>query len=115
MSTSLEILLNGSHYPVACSEAEAPRVQALADQLQSRLSQLHKDLGYAQVSDAHLLALMALMLMDEIPDASTAPVAKPTPPSVPAPANNDEEELFISAVHHLTNRVNSIAQKLRAA
>lgn len=111
MSVNLDIQLNGAKYPVACSEAEAPRVKQLAEQLQTRLSALHKDLGYAQVTDAHLLALMALMLMDEVSEKSNASAA-----SVPVPsANAEEQELFIHAVSHLTERVNLIAQKLRAA
>ena len=115
MITTLEIQLNGSRYPVACSEAEAPRIEQMARQLQTRLAALHKDLGHAQVSDAHLLALMGLILMDEVTEAQS----KPAPVAAPAPAaiqdNFAETELFINAVSHLTQRVNLIAKKLQAA
>jgi cell division protein ZapA (FtsZ GTPase activity inhibitor) len=113
MTTTLDINLNGSRYPVACSEAEAPRIKYIAEQLQSRLAQLRQDLGQAQVSDAHLFALMGLILMDEVTEAQS----KSAPVHAPAASqdHSSETELFINAVSHLTDRVNLIAKKLRAA
>jgi cell division protein ZapA (FtsZ GTPase activity inhibitor) len=103
---------------VACSEAEAPRVKQIGEQLQARIAQLRADLGSAQVSDAHLFALVGLILMDELAEAKLAAVPTPTPAPAPEPIkqdNSEETELFINAVSHLTDRVNLIAQKLRAA
>jgi cell division protein ZapA (FtsZ GTPase activity inhibitor) len=115
MTTTLEIQLNGARYPVACSEAEAPRVRQIAEQLQSRLAGLHKDLGHAQISDAHLLALMGLILMDEVAEAQSKAASAPIPEPALIQDNSEDTELFINAVSHLTDRVNLIAQRLKAA
>jgi cell division protein ZapA (FtsZ GTPase activity inhibitor) len=111
MTTTLEIQLNGSRYPVACSEAEAPRVRQIAEQLQARVAQLRKDLGSAQVTDAHLFALMGLILMDEIAELKATATIAPTRQD----SGENGEEIFINAVSHLTDRVNLIAQRLKAA
>ncbi len=117
--TVVEVPLNGRTYPIACSEAEAPRIQELVKQLHARVMNLQMQMDQP-VSDAHLLIMVNLMLLDELSTAEDKAtvmqeaaekawdIAKE---SVPA----EEREIIVSAVRHLTGRVNSIAEKLRAA
>jgi len=119
MTTTIEITLNGRDYPVACSEAEATRIQDLAKQLNARTTNLQAQMG-TSVSDAHLLVMVNLMLLDELADAQLkAVVAQETAQEAMAMTAQqilpDEQKILVSAVRHLTGRVNSIAEKLKAA
>jgi len=113
--TTIEITLNGRDYPVACSEAEASRIQDLAKQLNARTTNLQAQMG-TSVSDAHLLVMVNLMLLDELSDAQLkAVVAQEAAAAAAQKTPSDDEEILVSAVRHLTGRVNSIAEKLKAA
>jgi len=117
--TTVDIPLNGRSYAVACSEAEAPRIQELVKILHTRVMNLQMQMDQS-VSDAHLLTMVSLMLLDELTTAQDkATVMQDAAEkawdiaghAVPA----EERELMVSAVRHLTGRVNSIAERLRAA
>jgi len=118
--TTIEITLNGRDYPVACSEAEVPRIQELSKQLNARTTNLQAQMG-TSVSDAHLLVMVNLMLLDELSDAQLkAVVAQESAQEAIITATaqqtpSEDEEILVSAVRHLTGRVNSIAEKLKAA
>ncbi len=113
MTTTIELNINGRIYPVACSEAEAPRIRDLGRQLQERASKLQSQFNGVQVTEAHLMVLMNLMLMDELSEAQKKAVPAPAQ-QVQAPSN-DDQELMVKAVEHLTARVISIADRLKAA
>lgn len=111
MMTTVELNINGRIYPVGCTENEAPRIRDLGRQIQERASKLMAQFNGAQVTEAHLMVLLNLMMLDELSEAQKA--AKPAP-AVPAPSN-DDQELMVKAVEHLTARVISIADRLKAA
>ena len=118
MTMTVEITLNGRDYLVACSEGEAPRIRELAKQLTARVNNLQSQLG-TSASDAYLMVMVNLMLLDELSEAQLKVVAAQKSAQEaaavaqkPAP---EEEEILISAVLHLTDRVNNIAKKLQAA
>lgn len=118
MNVTVEINLNGRIYPVACTQDEAPRLRELGRQLQERMAKLQGQFGDVSVTDAHLLVLINLMALDELSDAQKsakpAPVAQP-PVQAAAPQNDNEQAIMVKAVEHLTQRVISIADRLKAA
>jgi len=114
MTTTLELNINGRIYPVVCSEAEAPRIRDLGRQLQERASKLQAQFNGVHVTEAHIMVLLNLMLLDEVAEAKIAAKAVVPVPAAPA-ASNDDQELMVKAVEHLTDRVNSIAKRLKAA
>lgn len=120
MSVTVEINIHGRNYPVVCNEADAPRIRELGRDLSARATKLQSDLG-GLVEASHLLVLTNLMALDELLDAksrATMPVTIEKIVEVEKIIEQDnsaEQEILVQAVTHLTNRVNSIAQRLRAA
>lgn len=115
--THIELNINGRIYPVACAEADAPRIRDLGRQLQERASKMLAQFNGVQVTEAHLMVLLNLMMMDELSDLSAeARSAKAEARHIAAPApSNDDQEIMVKAVEHLTARVISIADRLKAA
>ena len=67
------------------------------------------------IGETHLLVLAGLMLADELSETKAALDGK-GPATGPAPhLSEDEEELLIAAVDHLTDRVAVIADRLGRA
>lgn len=60
----------GRNYRFVCGEGEEPRIQALAEQLRTRLDQLSRDMGKS--ADERLLVMAALMLTDDLFEARGA-------------------------------------------
>jgi cell division protein ZapA len=110
----VEISINGRLYAVACDEGQEDRVRDLAGIVDSRVRQLTGS-GPAAVGEAHLLVLAGLMLADELSETSAkiqngnGAVPQPTPAQ--SVADNDQEVL-IAAVDHLTDRIAVIAERL---
>ena len=66
----VDIILNNRSYPVLCGEGEEDRVQEVASFIDARLSQVKETAPHAE--DSHLLALVSLILGDELLDAKAA-------------------------------------------
>jgi cell division protein ZapA (FtsZ GTPase activity inhibitor) len=114
--TTVNLTLNGRDYAVSGKPEDAPRLIALGEELRKRVEGLKAQLGGAIVSDAQLLVLVNLMVLDELDEARKAIFTAPQRAATPKPAaDSGEEALMVQAVEHLTGRVISIAQKLRAA
>jgi cell division protein ZapA len=108
----VDISINGRLYAVACGEGEEARVRELAGMVDTRMRQLVGPNPNSAVGETHILVLAALMLADELSEA-TAGVAQPA-----APAQNgadDDHEVLIAAVDHLTDRIAVIAERLARA
>jgi len=108
----VDITINGRLYAVACGEGEEDRVRELAGMVDSRVRQLVGPNPTGAVGETHLLVLAGLMLADELSEAG----AGAAPAVVPAgnSADNDQEVL-IAAVDHLTDRIAVIAERLARA
>ena len=118
MSVTVEISINGRSYPVSCAESEAPRIRALGADLAARAAKLQAQLG-GLVEVSHLLVLSHLMALDELAEAKSKAIAPVVVEKIVEKIverdNSEEQEILVSAVAHLTGRVNLIAQRLRAA
>jgi len=115
MSLTIELNINGRVYPIASSEAEAPRIRELGRQLHERAAKLQAQFSGVQVTDAHLMVLLNLMTMDELSEAQQGAKTAQVPAPKPVAEQNNDQELMVKAVEHLTTRVISIADRLKAA
>ena len=111
----VDISINGRLYAVACDEGQQDRVRELAEMVDSRVKQLTGPGPVGGVGETQILVLAGLMLADELSETKAA-MNGHAPAPQPAPQlGEDEEELLIAAVDHLTNRVAVIADRLSRA
>lgn len=64
----LDIRINNRSYQIACDDGHEGHVRGLAREIDARVQDLGKRMG-GQVADGTLLALTALMLVDELNEA----------------------------------------------
>lgn len=84
-------MIAGRAYALACADGEEERLEALAGRIDDEARRLSR--GAAQISEARLLLMSALMIADKLDETETAmtaarqaprPVAAPPPPPPPA-------------------------------
>ena len=91
---TVTVEVNGRTYPVGCADGQEARVTQLAQEFDSKVSQVADQVG--QVGDLKLFLMGALMLADELSEARRGRV---TPaPMVSEPANNDGVAEALNAV-----------------
>lgn len=80
-------MIAGRAYALACADGEEERLEALAGRIDDEARRLSR--GAAQISEARLLLMSALMIADKLDETETAmtaasqaprPVAAPPPP-----------------------------------
>jgi cell division protein ZapA len=104
---SVEILINNRTYAIACDAGEEDRLRHLGSIINQRASQLG-----AAASETQRLLMVSLMLADELEEAQIKAVKAANG----APAETDEErDLLIAAVEHLSERIDHIAASLSQA
>ena len=102
---SVDLSINGRTYTMACDKGEEERLQLLASMVDERARQL----GSA-ASEAQRLLMVSLVLADEL---DLAKRNRPQQGDAPAIGSSDEEhELLVAAVEHLTERIDHIAASL---
>lgn len=109
MTMTVDLAILGQTFQIGCTEAEAPRIREVGAQLAQRIQNLQRQMG-SSATLSQLLVINNLMTLDELAETQGVAAA----PAAPAPSN-DDQELMVKAVEHLTSRVNLIAQRLRAA
>ncbi len=107
----VDIVINGRIYGVACDTGQEPRVRELAEMVDSRVRELTGP-GAPQVSEAHILVLAGLMLADELIEVRAEFAERE---SAAAADPEDDQELLVAAVDHLTERIGVIANRLGRA
>ncbi len=111
----VDISINGRLYAVACDEGQQDRVRELAEMVDSRVKTLTGPAPVGGVGETQILVLAGLMLADELSETKAA-MDGHAPAPQPAPkASEEDEELLIAAVNHLTERVAVIADRLQQA
>lgn len=63
---TVEIILNGRPYKVACETGQEPRIQQLADLVNEKLTSLVSSMG--SIAEPQLMVMGSLLLADEILD-----------------------------------------------
>lgn len=65
----INVTINGRQYRMACEEGQEARLLRLAESLESRITSLRGKFG--EIGDARLTVMAALMVADELTDATT--------------------------------------------
>lgn len=114
------LTLNGRAYTVACAEGQEDRLRYLASKLDARLKTVARSAMSA--SDAHLLAVVGLMMVDELEDAQKEArelrVAQPTDQEKAVLAEEvlkqkqGEETAIAEMLEKLSTRLDTMAEKL---
>jgi cell division protein ZapA len=111
----VDVSINGRSYAVACDEGQQDRVRELAGMVDSRVKQLIGPGPVGGIGETQILVLAGLMLADELSETKAA-LGNHAAPAVPQPALSEEdEELLVAAVDHLTDRIGVIADRLGRA
>ena len=72
--TVVSVTLNGQSYQMGCDEGSEDHILALAADVDSRLQQLKSQAG--QVPESWLLAIVSIMMADEVASASQSQPAR---------------------------------------
>ena len=100
----VDISLNGRIYPIACEDGQENRVREMAAYVDRKFAELRNS-GHA-ATDMHLLAMVTLLVADELFDARAA-VRDQENDAAP-----NEDPVVAAAVESLAARVESIADRL---
>ena len=108
----ITITINSREYPIACEDGQELRIMQLAQILDSKAKQLSPDPN--QVSESLLLAMVGLLLADELSEAK-----KDTPSSKPdsSAALKDLEQLdeeISSALQDMDNTIKTLAKQIES-
>lgn len=103
------ISLNGKAYSVACDDGQEARVLELSSYIDQRIRKIAQ--AGAASSEQHLLVLGALVLADELFSERDTPSSE-----VNGQHRNDrQQQVDISAVDHLTQKIEALAEKIANA
>ena len=102
---TVTVEVNGRSYPVGCADGQEARVSQLAQEFNSRVSQVADQVG--QVGDLKLFLMGALMLADELSEARRGRVAPAAPATAEPAASNDGVAEALNAV---ASRLEKLAQ-----
>lgn len=103
----LDITLNGRRYTVACEDGQEPRLAELAHYVDARVRQVAR--GALQASDAHHVALAALMLADEVFDLRTELLGLQNATGSGVTRTLEQENALHSTMDELTRRLEQMA------
>jgi cell division protein ZapA len=99
----VELLINNKTYTLACDAGEEERLRGLGRMIDEKVRQLGP-----VPSDAQRFLMVALMMADELAEASGG--VKPA-----ATAAEDDRDELTAAVEHLAGRIENLAKKLASA
>jgi cell division protein ZapA len=102
----LTVVVNDRTYTVSCDDGEEEHLRQLALNLDTRVRALAGSVG--QVGDTRLLAMVALMLLDELGEAKDTIVALKN--GAGAPPNT--EETLAEMLENATSRLEAIAARM---
>lgn len=108
---TVEFSLLGRIYQLACPPAQEKRLHALAAMVEEKM-RLAASSGQANLGEARLLLVAALMLAD---DALEGKTRQENALKAVADQASADEALLVSAVEHLTQRLSGLAEQVEAA
>lgn len=115
---SLDILINGRDYRIACDDGQEAHVRMLADELDGRIRQLAYRMGQGS-GDGILLVMAALMMADELADVRGEVKALKRELDMTGSSHEkgkiEEMETAVSyTIEQIASRVEKIAERLEA-
>ena len=114
MSKKVTLTLNGRNYTVACDEGQEKRVQYLGQYIDQKLRDVSRNAG-ANNNEAYQWLLTSLLLADELLNAREG-LDQAQMDGKQADAKSQRQiDIDLSAVQHLTHRIEELAEKLKAS
>ncbi|MEO0360502.1 MAG: cell division protein ZapA [Pseudomonadota bacterium] len=110
------VLIAGRSYKLACADGEEPRLEALAARIDDEARKLSR--GAAQIAEARLMLMAALMVADKLDEAETAlaDAPPPAPPPPPEPKKPPAHSLFAEEENEAAAaRIEAATEALEAA
>ena len=101
--TVVSVTLNGQSYQMGCDEGSEAHILALAADVDSRLQQLKSQAG--QVPESWLLAIVSIMMADEVASASQSQ-------SQPASSPQIDTNAIAEKIEQAAMRINTITATL---
>lgn len=111
----VDITLNGRKYPITCDKNQEQRVHELAEYVDSRIVDLVR--SGTPSSEAHLLAMVSVILADELFDmAEELRRLREGGAETAAPAASyDTDPAFVAGIDRLARRLDDLAARLERA
>lgn len=108
----LTLTINGRNYGIACEDGQEQRVMDLAHYVDSKM----KDIAAAGAgtSESHLLVLTSLMMADETFDLRDQ-VGELGNQAEQAGVSQNDELIVAQAIDSLADRIDTIAERIKAA
>ena len=108
----LNLMINGRSFGISCDDGQEQRVIDLGHYVDSRLKDIAR--AGAANNETHLLVLTALMLTDEIFDLREK-VSDLGGQAEHANTLQADELVIAQAIDHLAERIDTIADRIKAA
>lgn len=108
----VNISISGRNYGISCQDGQEQRVHDLGAYVDQRLKSIAS--AGAATNESHLLVLTALMLSDEVFDLKDN-VGSTSEQLQSVQANQNNEEEVAGAINQLADRIDQIAQRIKAA
>jgi cell division protein ZapA len=109
----VSISLNGRAYEIACDPGQEGRIVDLAAYIDQRVQKIARSGG--AYNDSHLLALVALVLADELFEAREQVAGAPAAAAKAPAASKEDEVALAKLLENLSKRIDGIAQRVQAA
>lgn len=111
----MTVRINGYAYTVGCEDGQEGHLQAMAEQVENRISSI-KAVG-GQSGEARLLVLASLLLADELHDlkldlAQAQAAAQTAQAQAARPARTAKEKDLARSLNRVANRAEEIAANL---
>ena len=104
----VDVLINGRRYQIACDKGQEEHLSQLAEFVDKRVQGLVGSVG--QVGDARLLAMISLLLADELSEAySTLQKNEGAGKSTDGMAVDEREEALASRLERMASRIETLA------
>ena len=104
----VDVLINGRRYQIACDKGQEEHLSQLAEYVDKRAQELVGSVG--QVGDARLLAMISLLLADELSEAyATLQNNEDTGNSAGGMTVDEREEALASTLETMASRMEALA------
>ena len=107
------ITINSREYAVACEDGQEVRIMQLARMLDDKAKLITQ--GAGQVNECMLLAMVGLLLADEVKELKRGETASPVPEKSSGAENlrlSETDQKFTEQLKNLTNELNSVANQI---
>lgn len=108
--SQVTITINSREYAVACEDGQEVRIYQLARMLDEKAKMITQGVG--QINENMLLAMVGLLLADELTEAKKGVVAAPATPALDEGKLLDLDKDMAAKIKLLGEQINSVASAI---